>query len=351
MPGVVTPPPTRSGQLRPGPDPTPRPPRGSSPHAVSPAVYRRRRLAVGLGLLLVVALVWWLVAGLSHRGEAVPDAAAPVAAATAASTASAAPSAPGSPAVSQAVVDDLTAAASAGTARLAQWDPVVLDASRLDALRAAVDDAAAALAEGSTASEADLAALAERVRTETAAVPEIVTSTEGPTTIGGVVIANKTFAMPASYAPGILPEVDAAWTQMQAAAWNDGVTLWIDSGFRSSADQEITYQGYVSKFSVDYADTFSSRPGHSEHQTGLALDINNAHPDFGGTAAATWLAQHAPEYGFVIRFPDGKQDVTGYKYEPWHVRYLGVDLATSLTQQGLTLEEYLNVTSRYTPDA
>jgi D-alanyl-D-alanine carboxypeptidase len=91
----------------------------------------------------------------------------------------------------------------------------------------------------------------------------------------------------------------------------------------------------------------SARPGHSEHQSGLCIDVNSTDFSFGSTAEAAWLEEHCAEYGFIIRFPEGKEDITGYEYEPWHIRYVGVETAQEITAQGLCLEEYLNVTSDY----
>lgn len=93
---------------------------------------------------------------------------------------------------------------------------------------------------------------------------------------------------------------------------------------------------------------YSAVPGHSEHQTGLAIDVSGsdgkcaASDCFAGTPEADWIAQHAPEYGFIIRYPEGKEAITGYKYEPWHIRYVGVDIAKDIAAQNLTLEEYFN---------
>lgn len=242
-----------------------------------------------------------------------------------------------------AVDAQLAQALADGEAQLAAWEAVGTDLTRLERLRSAVT-AAQGLPDGAN-QQARINAAAE-LATRTAEIPTI-TSQSGPTTVGGIVVANKSLPLPADYAPGLLPEVSAAFAAMQAAAAADGISLWIDSGYRSYLDQQITYDGYANRVGTDLADNFSSRPGHSEHQTGLAIDVNNAHPDFAGTAEATWLAQHAAEYGFVIRYPEGKTEVTGYTYEPWHLRYLGVDLAQQLTAQGLTLEEYLGITSSY----
>ena len=95
------------------------------------------------------------------------------------------------------------------------------------------------------------------------------------------------------------------------------------------------------------ADTYSARPGHSEHQTGLAFDLNRAASSFEGTPAALWIEAHCAQYGFIVRFPKGKEAFTGFIYEPWHVRYVGQPLAQELTDSGLCLEEYYGLTSEY----
>ena len=82
------------------------------------------------------------------------------------------------------------------------------------------------------------------------------------------------------------------------------------------------YESYCETYGWQQADTFSARPGYSEHQTGLTIDCNTIDDAFGQTEEAVWLADHCADYGFIIRFPDGKEDITGYQYEPWHIRYV-----------------------------
>ena len=91
------------------------------------------------------------------------------------------------------------------------------------------------------------------------------------------------------------------------------------------------------------ADTYSARPGSSEHQTGLALDINTAsvQAHFENTPTYAWLVEHCAEYGFILRYPEGKERITGYRFEPWHYRYVGREHAEEIMRRGLTLEEYL----------
>ena len=106
--------------------------------------------------------------------------------------------------------------------------------------------------------------------------------------------------------------------------------------------QVSTYNGYVSQYGQAQADTFSARPGHSEHQTGLAVDLGNSNNScaleicFGDTAGGLWLAANAADYGFIVRYPQGKEADTGYQYEPWHLRFLGVDTAKAVVASGKT---------------
>ena len=170
----------------------------------------------------------------------------------------------------------------------------------------------------------------------------------GATYVNGILIANKTYSLPSSYAPGdITDEVKAAFAKMQQAAAKEGLNIYISSGYRSYNSQNTIYNNYVSKDGKVQADTYSARPGYSEHQTGLCFDLNTIDDSFANTPESAWLEKHAQEYGFIIRYPKGKEALTGYQYEPWHLRYLGVDLATSVYNSGLCLEEYLGITSQY----
>lgn len=172
----------------------------------------------------------------------------------------------------------------------------------------------------------------------------------GMTYIDGILIANKTYPLPSSYKPGGLTSTTkAAFDKMQAAAKLDGINLVIKSGYRSYATQKATYNYYVNRDGVAKADTYSARPGHSEHQTGLAMDLNIINDTFHNTKEAKWLASNCYKYGFILRYPEGKTNETGYKYESWHFRYVGVDLATKLYNHGdwITLESYFGITSKY----
>lgn len=125
-----------------------------------------------------------------------------------------------------------------------------------------------------------------------------------------------------------------------------GHHLYGISGYRSYQTQEKLYQKRVSISSETEADRYVARPGCSEHQTGLALDVSAPSSDlaleesFAETPEGKWLGIYAPMFGFIIRYPKGKEAVTGYAYEPWHIRYVGKSLSLYLALTGLTLEEY-----------
>lgn len=170
-----------------------------------------------------------------------------------------------------------------------------------------------------------------------------------PTYIQGILIANKTYALPKTFDPGVDPEAKAMFDKMQKAAAQEGLNIYISSGYRSYSYQVKVYNSMVKAYGKKYADEVSARPGYSEHQTGLVFDLNTIDLSFGNTKESKWVDAHAHEYGFIIRYPEGKEAITGYSYEPWHLRYLGVENATKVFNSGLTLEEYLGITSKY-PD-
>ncbi len=166
--------------------------------------------------------------------------------------------------------------------------------------------------------------------------------------IDGVLIANKTYSLPESYDPGgLIPECTDAFSVMQRDAAKLGLTIYISSGFRSYSSQKSIYNRYVSRDGRALADTYSARPGHSEHQTGLSIDLNTITQSFGRTAEGKWVATHCHEYGFILRYPQGKSHITGYCFEPWHLRYVGIETATKIANSGLCLEEYYGITSNY----
>ena len=163
------------------------------------------------------------------------------------------------------------------------------------------------------------------------------------TYINGILIVNKKYGLPKDYNPGVNKEAYEALKRMQADAMSIGLNLKLVSGFRSYNTQANLYNNYVKINGQAKADTFSAKPGHSEHQTGLAFDVGSTKGAFARTNESKWLTENCHLYGFIIRYPLGKTNITGYIYEPWHVRYLGVDTATKVKQSGLTLEEYLGV--------
>lgn len=165
-------------------------------------------------------------------------------------------------------------------------------------------------------------------------------NTVQPTYIKGVLLVNKTYALPSSYG-GYNAAANAALQQLQAGARSAGFSMPLLSGYRSFDLQDRLFRKYAAEDGVAAANTYSAWPGHSEHQTGLAFDVGSISDNYGNTAAGKWLAANAHKYGFIIRYPKGKESITGYKYEPWHVRYLGVETATAVYQSGLCLEEYL----------
>lgn len=137
--------------------------------------------------------------------------------------------------------------------------------------------------------------------------------------------------------------------QLFAAAQAAGYKVILASGYRSSDLQAYYYNGYVKRDGQAAADKYSARPGTSEHQTGLAFDIARSDRRcyleicFGNLPEGQWLVANAHKYGFVLRYPNGKENITGYQYEPWHFRYVGTDLADKVQASGKTLEEYFGL--------
>lgn len=146
-------------------------------------------------------------------------------------------------------------------------------------------------------------------------------------------------------------ETARALEKMIAAAKVDGVSLNVQSGYRSYNFQVTLYNRYVQQQGQAQADTQSARPGYSEHQTGFSVDLGgatrpscNIETCYGDTTEGKWIAEHAHEYGFVVRYPEGKTSITGYVYEPWHLRYVGTELSTEMNKtQVLTLEEFFGL--------
>ncbi len=131
-----------------------------------------------------------------------------------------------------------------------------------------------------------------------------------------------------------------------AAAEAAGIKLVGISAYRSYETQQAIFQRHVESLGSEEAERISAPPGHSEHQTGLAIDVSSSSvnyqlvEEFGDTLEGQWLAENASFYGFILRYPRNKESVTGYRYEPWHIRYVGVQFARAIAVNGLTIEEY-----------
>lgn len=182
------------------------------------------------------------------------------------------------------------------------------------------------------------------------------------------VLVNKQNKLPEDYHPGdlIVPDIPFIFEEMSekrkmraeaasaieklfAGAERQGVALLGVSAYRSHEAQTSLFNYYVEQDGYEKAITYSAAPGTSEHETGLAIDVTGgdgkcaAEACFAGTEEALWLEEHAAEYGFIIRYPKGKEEITGYHYEPWHLRYVGKTIAKKIANRGITLEEYYNV--------
>ncbi|WCF05722.1 M15 family metallopeptidase [Paenibacillus thiaminolyticus] len=182
------------------------------------------------------------------------------------------------------------------------------------------------------------------------------------------VLVNKRHGLPPGYAPRdlIFPKVRTltgmkskryllrreaaqALERLFAAAEREDIYLASVSAYRSSAAQAAVYGQYVHTEGSRRASSYSAAPGHSEHETGLAVDLSGSdgrcavQDCFADTKEAKWLAKHGHRFGYIIRYPRGKEEITGYQYEPWHLRYVGRELAGRLAAEGITLEEYYGV--------
>lgn len=181
---------------------------------------------------------------------------------------------------------------------------------------------------------------------------------QAPPGAPAVVVVNKNMPLPDAGIPqdladaGGVPlraEAAAAYARLVADAAAAGVPISAVSAFRSRDEQARLYEYYTVRYGAEVADSISARPGYSEHETGLAIDIGN--PDgtcalegcFAGTAAGTWAAANAHLYGFVIRYPAGAEHITGYAYEPWHLRYVGTEYAQMVYDTGVTLEQFVGL--------
>ena len=173
------------------------------------------------------------------------------------------------------------------------------------------------------------------------------------------VIVNKYHKLASTYVPNDLEPINHKYNQgwnnkmrkvakeafekMCEAALKDDITIYSGSAYRSYSYQQTLYNNYVYTNGFDKAETFSARAGYSEHQTGLATDIMNKNLDYisKNDKEYDWLINNSYKFGFILRYPEGKEKITGYMYEEWHFRYFGIDIATELFKTGLTYEEYI----------
>lgn len=179
------------------------------------------------------------------------------------------------------------------------------------------------------------------------------------------VLLNKNNKLPENYIPQDLVDVNIPFSvhatpekrklrkeaamaieSLFADAKQEGIHLLGVSGYRSHQTQTSLFNYYVRKDGFDKASTYSALPGTSEHEAGLAIDVSGANSKcaleicFSETLESMWLEANVAEYGFIIRYPEGKTEITGYQYEPWHLRYVGVEAAKEMVSLGVTLEEY-----------
>lgn len=195
---------------------------------------------------------------------------------------------------------------------------------------------------------------------------EVIPVVSNPTAIA--VVVNKQRALPKTHRPSDLvrpnvrfsfgdkkvenallrKEAAKALEKMFQSAEAEDIVLYARSGFRSYETQSWLFDQEINNYGYEKAVLYVARPGTSEHQTGLAMDITAKSVNlqltekFEKTTEGKWLASHAHEYGFILRYPKGKTDITGYAFEPWHFRYVGVELATEVYKSGLTLEQYMS---------
>lgn len=177
----------------------------------------------------------------------------------------------------------------------------------------------------------------------------ITKNSNGAYNVLGTIVVNKKYGLSKNYTyqnnKQMFDQATNAFNEMQQDAQKDGINLYIISRYRSYSLQKWLYSKY--KAECKDVDTFSAKPGYSEHQTGLAFDLNDSktsvRDSFEFTDAYKWLQENAYKYGFILRYPKGKSDITGYKFEPWHYRYIGTELSYELKDQTTTLEEYLNI--------
>ena len=181
---------------------------------------------------------------------------------------------------------------------------------------------------------------------------------ESPNQNTNTVLTNKYYALSSTYEPKDLVTINSSYSsgtrkmtkdakeafeKLAKDAKAEGYNIRAVSTYRSYSYQKDLYNRYVANDGQKKADTYSARPGHSEHQTGLAVDVDNSKQSytlFGNTKEFTWMKQNAYKYGFILRYTKDNEWITGYKDEPWHYRYVGVDIATYINEHPMTYEEY-----------
>ncbi|MBO4537624.1 MAG: M15 family metallopeptidase [Erysipelotrichaceae bacterium] len=176
------------------------------------------------------------------------------------------------------------------------------------------------------------------------------TVVDGLTFIEGVPVINKTYGLPSSYgARGLTKDTNEAWKKMKEAAAEEGITLKVLSAYRNYGHQEEVFNKKVKEVGMEQALLTSEKAGHSEHQAGIALDVNSFKESFAETKEYEWLQKNCASYGFIIRYPKGKTESTGYVFEPWHITYVGEQWAQVFYNNGnwLCIEEYFQITSEY----
>lgn len=176
-------------------------------------------------------------------------------------------------------------------------------------------------------------------------------------TKGNLMLVNKYNRLSSDYIPKELVKIDKkygyqrnvektvyeAFKKMYDDMGNEKLYIFITSPYRSYEYQEKLYNDYVAKNGQTKADTFSARPGYSEHQTGLAIDIaakNSIYTKFASTKEYQWMLKNSHKYGFILRYPEGKEKQTGYMFESWHYRYVGIEVATYIYKNNITFDEY-----------
>ena len=178
------------------------------------------------------------------------------------------------------------------------------------------------------------------------------TNTNEVKNITNTMLVNKYYYLNKEYVPDNLIKIDftsltktagKAFIELKLNAQKDNLNIIAISGYRSYTYQEKLYNKYVKIDGKEKADTYSAKPGHSEHQTGLAVDISNgitSYMNFENTDEYKWMINNAYKYGFILRYPKGKETITGYNYESWHYRYVGINIATYIKKHNITFDEY-----------